>query len=199
MEIFFFSKPLDVCALYMTTANVGKLDPRAVRCIFVGYSATQKGYVYWSPVERRRFVNMDVTFYELEPYYSSEATSPFEDSLDTGGMRQEGENSSDGERRTVTMSVGGSSRLLELDFARVEPEGGRTQAQGESRYGEVYVRRKKQNEGAMPIVPHVPSLLSLPTLTLETPTPSTSNEEYTGDMISLPTPPTPLSVRMTPR
>ena len=67
--------------------NVGKLDPRAVKCIFVGYSGTQKGYVCWSPVERRLFVSMDVTFRELELYYSLEVTSPFGDSLDTGGMR----------------------------------------------------------------------------------------------------------------
>ena len=169
-----------VCFVHDNRPNVGKLDPRAVRCIFVGYSATQKGYACWSPVERRMFVSMDVTFHELEPYYSSEATSPFEDSLDTGGMRREGESSGDGERRTV--SVGGigcpiledsavvepkkdNSARIEPEVERIEPEDGRTQAQGELRYGEVYVRRKKQNEGT---VPPVPSPLSLPTPTLET-------------------------------
>ncbi|WVZ82886.1 hypothetical protein U9M48_030094 [Paspalum notatum var. saurae] len=29
--------------------SVGKLDPRAVKCIFVGYSSVQKGYKCWSP------------------------------------------------------------------------------------------------------------------------------------------------------
>jgi hypothetical protein len=33
----------------------------------VGYSGTQKGYVCWSPVERRLFVSMDVIFRENEP------------------------------------------------------------------------------------------------------------------------------------
>jgi len=49
--------------------SVGKLDPRAVKCIFVGYSQSQKGYTCWCPTERRLFVSMDVTFRESEPYY----------------------------------------------------------------------------------------------------------------------------------
>ena len=49
--------------------SVGKLDPRAVKCIFVGYSSVQKGYKCWSPSERRLFVSMDVTFRESEPFY----------------------------------------------------------------------------------------------------------------------------------
>src|SRR5436190_19823114 len=31
---------------------VGKLDPKSIRCIFVGYSASQKGYKCWCPTER---------------------------------------------------------------------------------------------------------------------------------------------------
>jgi hypothetical protein len=54
-------------------------------------------------MEKRLFVSMNITFRELEPYYFSEAISPFEDSLDTGCMRREGESSSDGERRMMTM------------------------------------------------------------------------------------------------
>jgi transposase InsO family protein len=49
--------------------SVGKLDPRAVKCIFVGYSSSQKGYKCWCPTERRLFVSMDVTFRESEPFY----------------------------------------------------------------------------------------------------------------------------------
>jgi hypothetical protein len=49
--------------------SVGKLDPCAVKCIFVGYSSTQKGYKCWSPSERRLFVSMDVTFRDSEPFY----------------------------------------------------------------------------------------------------------------------------------
>jgi hypothetical protein len=213
--------------------NVEKLNPRDMKCIFVGYSSTQKGYVYWSPVEKRLFVSINVTFRELKPYYSSKAISPFGDSLDTRGMRREGKSSSDGERRMVI--VGGAGCPIRIDSAVVEPKkedlivvmpekedstvvkpekedstvvamevernkpkGDRTKAQEKSRYGEVYVRRKKQNEEVVPTVPLVSSLLPLPTLTLETPIPSTSNSEYTSDIIHLSTPIT-LLVRRTSR
>jgi hypothetical protein len=92
-----------VCFVQDKRSNVRKLDPRAVKCVFVGYSATQKGYVYWSPVKRRLFVSMDVTFRELEPYYSDLVALPFGDSLDTGGMRREGEGDSSSERRMVSV------------------------------------------------------------------------------------------------
>jgi hypothetical protein len=51
--------------------SVGKLDPQAVKCIFVVYSSTQKGYKYWDPVERKLFVSMDVTFQMFVPYYTN--------------------------------------------------------------------------------------------------------------------------------
>eukprot|EP00267_Zea_mays_P045028 XP_020397263.1 uncharacterized protein LOC109941162 [Zea mays] len=48
---------------------VSKLDPQAVKCIFVGYSSTQKGYKCWDPIGKRLLVSMDVTFHEEDPYY----------------------------------------------------------------------------------------------------------------------------------
>jgi hypothetical protein len=120
-----------VCFVQDNKPNVGKLDPKAVKCVFVGYSATQKGYVCWSPIEKRLFVSMDVTFRELEPYYSTQVASPFDDSLDTGGMRREGEDDSSSERRMV--SVGDiPCPLVESaevpDHGRTELEIGGTQA-----------------------------------------------------------------------
>ncbi|XP_052141858.1 uncharacterized protein LOC127761587 [Oryza glaberrima] len=58
-----------VCFVRDHRPSVGKLDPRAIKCIFIGYSSGQKGYKCWSPSERRTFVSMDVTFRESIPFY----------------------------------------------------------------------------------------------------------------------------------
>jgi hypothetical protein len=72
--------------------TVDKLDPRAIKCIFVGYLSRQKGYKCWCPTERRLFVSMDVTFRESEPFYgkSSELDSVFENGSTSAS--REGEN-----------------------------------------------------------------------------------------------------------
>ena len=44
--------------------NVGKLEPRAIKCVFVGYSPTQKGYKCFDPKNKKIFVTMDVTLFE---------------------------------------------------------------------------------------------------------------------------------------
>jgi hypothetical protein len=59
-----------VCFVRDHRPSVGKLDPRAVKCVFVGYSSTQKGYKCWDPVGKKLFVSMDVTFREFESYYT---------------------------------------------------------------------------------------------------------------------------------
>jgi len=59
-----------VCFVRDHRPSVGKLDPQAVKCVFVGYSSTQKGYKCWDPVGKKLFVSMDVFFREFEPYYT---------------------------------------------------------------------------------------------------------------------------------
>jgi len=48
----------------------GKLDSRAIKCIFVGYSPTQKGYKCYHPATKKVFVSIDVTFVEIECFFS---------------------------------------------------------------------------------------------------------------------------------
>eukprot|EP00252_Welwitschia_mirabilis_P002409 TRINITY_DN1235_c0_g1_i6.p1 TRINITY_DN1235_c0_g1~~TRINITY_DN1235_c0_g1_i6.p1 ORF type:complete len:1428 (+),score=264.56 TRINITY_DN1235_c0_g1_i6:585-4868(+) len=62
------------CVCYVHARNVGKLDPRALKCVFVGYSSTQKGYKCYHPPTRKYFVTMDVTFREYEPYFDVHQT-----------------------------------------------------------------------------------------------------------------------------
>jgi hypothetical protein len=50
------------------------LDPRSLKCVFVGYSPTQKGYKCYHPPSRKYFVSMDVTFFEQQSYFSSAPT-----------------------------------------------------------------------------------------------------------------------------
>ena len=37
----------------------------------VGYAPTQKGYKCFEPISKKMFVTMDVTFFELIPYFMS--------------------------------------------------------------------------------------------------------------------------------
>ena len=61
-----------VCFVKDHRPSVRKLDPQAVKCVFVGYLSTQRGYKCWDPTGKRLFVSMDVTFRESEPYYTKQ-------------------------------------------------------------------------------------------------------------------------------
>ncbi|XP_073263621.1 uncharacterized protein [Populus alba] len=47
-----------------------KLEPCAVRCIFLGYGTNKKGYRCYDPNKNRVYLTMDVTFVELNKFYS---------------------------------------------------------------------------------------------------------------------------------
>lgn len=51
-----------------------KLDPCAVRCIFLGYATHKKGYRCYDPATRRLYTTMDVTFLESETFFPKQAT-----------------------------------------------------------------------------------------------------------------------------
>ena len=95
-----------VCYVHVHMQNRDKLDPRAIKCMFIGYSATQKGYRCYYPPNGKIFVSMDVTFQEQEAYFSEgdsvtslqgEMGSKEEEQwpLDIGGMHSSDEHLSD--------------------------------------------------------------------------------------------------------
>ena len=57
--------------VHIHSHNHGKLDPKARKCVFVGYSPTQKEYKCFNPILRKLFVSMDVTFFETTPYFDN--------------------------------------------------------------------------------------------------------------------------------
>lgn len=59
----------NLCSCYDHHYN--KLDPRAIKIVFIGYSPTQKGYCYYCPQTRKTYVSRDVTFVEDTPYFFS--------------------------------------------------------------------------------------------------------------------------------
>ena len=62
-----------VCFVHNHAPTRGKLDPRAIKCVFLGYSPTQKGYKCYNPPTRKWFISMDVTFFEEQSYFTPQA------------------------------------------------------------------------------------------------------------------------------
>ena len=58
-----------VAFVHVHSQNQKKLDPRALKCVFVGYSSTQKGYKCYHYPSKRFYVSADVTFHEQESYF----------------------------------------------------------------------------------------------------------------------------------
>ena len=45
------------------------MDPRATKCVFLGFSPTQKGFKCYDPSSGKFYVSMDVTFFEDKPFF----------------------------------------------------------------------------------------------------------------------------------
>lgn len=59
-----------VCFVRDHRPGNSKLDPKALKCLFVGYSRTQKGYRCFSPDLNKYLVSSDVSFFENSPFVS---------------------------------------------------------------------------------------------------------------------------------
>ena len=55
------------CVVYV---HLPKLEPRAVKCIFVGYGTNQKGYRCFDPTQNKMYTIMDCDFFEHSYFYS---------------------------------------------------------------------------------------------------------------------------------
>ena len=51
-----------VVYVYQTSPSRHKLDPRALKCIFIGYPPTQKGYKCFCPTSQKVLISCNVTF-----------------------------------------------------------------------------------------------------------------------------------------
>lgn len=69
-----------VCFVHLQPRTHGKLDPKAVRYVFIGYSATQKGYKCHDPHTHKVYVSMGVTFRESVSFFPFALPSPSRES-----------------------------------------------------------------------------------------------------------------------
>ena len=60
------------CIAYVHTPkkSQSKLDPRAEKCVFVGYAPNKKGYKFFNPLTHKFYVTMDATFLEDLPFFN---------------------------------------------------------------------------------------------------------------------------------
>ncbi|KAK3015718.1 hypothetical protein RJ639_005918 [Escallonia herrerae] len=63
------------CFVRDVRPHLTKLDPKALKCVFLGYSLLQKGYQCYSPDLHRYLVSIDVVFSEHSPFFSSKSDS----------------------------------------------------------------------------------------------------------------------------
>ena len=63
------------CFVRDVRPQVTKLDPKSLKCIFLGYSRHKKGYRCFSPTLHCYIVSTDITFFYSTPFFSSSSMS----------------------------------------------------------------------------------------------------------------------------
>ena len=75
------------CTAYAHIDN-GKLEPRAVKCVFLGYGSGVKGYKLWKPEIQKVMVSRNVVFNESFMFVDSSSTGILSDSSDEEEQRE---------------------------------------------------------------------------------------------------------------
>lgn len=58
-----------LCYVYIPNVFRSKLDPKAEKCVFLGYASNKKGFKCFNPVTKKFFESMDVHFVENQPFF----------------------------------------------------------------------------------------------------------------------------------
>ena len=61
-----------ICYVHVHSHLRDKLDPRALKCVFLGYPNSQKGYKCFHSPSGKYYVSIDVQFNECESYFSKD-------------------------------------------------------------------------------------------------------------------------------
>ena len=70
------------CYILKATSEYSKLDAKAARCIFLGYSENQKGYRCYDWDAKKIRISRNVVFLENTPYFSSSSTTTLKSVVD---------------------------------------------------------------------------------------------------------------------
>ncbi|KAL1204516.1 Retrovirus-related Pol polyprotein from transposon RE1 [Cardamine amara subsp. amara] len=68
-----------ICYVFVPDALRNKLEPKSVKCMFIGYSSMQKGYKCYNPNTKRVHVSREVRFDEDKGYYAKKNWDSLED------------------------------------------------------------------------------------------------------------------------
>ena len=63
------------CIVSVHLHHTGKLDHRAIKCISLRYSTTQKGYKCYQPSSRKFFISADAKFDDFRMFYDEASRS----------------------------------------------------------------------------------------------------------------------------